>query len=127
MKKIAFPTDDGITISRHLGESRFYLVVTLDDAGNTSFEKRQKPVHDHRHGEHSNGQEGDHARHGPAMFTLISDCQVLISGGMGQPAYGHATRLGLEVILPAQKNITDALEAYRNGTLVTDMRRVHKH
>jgi predicted Fe-Mo cluster-binding NifX family protein len=127
MKKIAFPTDDGETISRHLGESHFYLVALLDDAGNITFDRREKPRHDHNREEPAHEHEGEHAQRGPALFTPIRDCQILISGGMGQPAYDHAVAQGLEVILPGQKNITDALEAYRAGTLVSDMRRIHRH
>jgi predicted Fe-Mo cluster-binding NifX family protein len=127
MKKLAFPTDDGETISRHLGESQFYLVAVLDDAGNMTFERREKPRHDHNREEPAHEHECGHPKRGPALFKPILDCQVLISGGLGKPAYDYAVAQGLEVILPAQKNITDALEAYRTGTLISDMRRVHKH
>lgn len=125
MKKIAFPTDDGETISRHLGEAPYYVVVLVDDLENVAFEKRDKPHHNH--GQEEPPGEHDHAQRGPAMFEPILDCQVLISGGLGQPAYDHARSQGLEVLLPAYRNINDALEAYRSGTLVSDMRRVHKH
>ncbi len=127
MKKIAFPTDDGETISRHLGEAQFYMVALLDDAENVTFEKREKPRHQHSRGSHPGEQEEDHNQRGPALFTPILDCQILISGGMGQPAFDHARTQGLEVILPAQQNIKDALDAYRAGTLVSDVRRIHKH
>jgi len=125
MKKIAFPTDDGETISPHMGRARFFLVATLDDSAKTSFEEREKPHH---------SQETEHAAHehtgqgmGSTMFAPIADCQVLISGGMGEPAFEHARSLGMEVILPAEKNILNALAAYRSGTLTSDMRRIHKH
>jgi predicted Fe-Mo cluster-binding NifX family protein len=127
MKKIAFPTDDGETISRHLGEAQFYIVALLDDAGRITFEQREKPRHTHLREGTEHEREGEHSQRGPALFTPILDCQVLISGGLGQPAYEHAVAQGLELILPAQKNITDALNAYLAGTLVSDMRRVHKH
>ncbi len=127
MKKIAFPTDDGETISRHLGEAQFYVVAILDDAGNVTFEKREKPHHHHNQEMRSGEQEEDHTQRGPALFTPILDCQILISGGMGQHAYEHAVAQELQVILPAQMNITEALDAYRAGMLVSDMRRVHKH
>jgi predicted Fe-Mo cluster-binding NifX family protein len=127
MKKIAFPTADGETISRHLGEAQFYVVAILDDAKNVIFEKREKPHHHQNEGTHSRGEEVNHTQRGPAMFTPILDCQILISGGMGRPAYDHAVAQGLNVILPSQQNIKDALDAYRAGTLVSDMRRIHKH
>jgi predicted Fe-Mo cluster-binding NifX family protein len=125
MKKIAFPTDDGETISPHMARAHFFQVATLIDSDTVHFEKREKPHH---------SQESEHAAHehtgqgmGSAMFAPIADCQVLISGGMGEAAYEHARSLGLEVILPAEKNIPSALAAYQAGTLISDMRRVHKH
>ncbi len=127
MKKIAFPTDDGENISRHLGESQFYLVALVDDTGNTTFERREKPRHNHGQAEPAHEHDCEDAQRGPALFTPILDCQVLISGGLGQPAYDRAVAQGLEVILPAQKNIPEALEAYRTGTLISDLRRIHKH
>jgi predicted Fe-Mo cluster-binding NifX family protein len=126
MKRIAIATNNGETISRHLGEALFYLVVELDDAGGITFEKREKPHRD-RAGEQGGEGPGKHAHLGPALFAPVHDCQILISGGMGRQAYDHAVAQGLEVILPAQERIDDALQAYRAGQLVSDMRRVHKH
>jgi predicted Fe-Mo cluster-binding NifX family protein len=125
MKKIAFPTEDGETISRHMGEARFFMVAILDDAGTVSFEKRDKPFRDSgvKPGQH----EPMHNGLGRTMFLPISDCQVLISGGMGDLAYKHAREQGLEIILPAEKNIQIALDAYRRGNLNSDPRRIHKH
>jgi predicted Fe-Mo cluster-binding NifX family protein len=126
MKKIAFPTNDGETISRHLGECEFYLVATLDDADNATFERRAKPRREQAQEGRSGGHEGYHAHLGPILLEPIRDCQVLISGGMGQPAFDHAVAQGLEVILPADKNILDALRGYQAGTLISDSRRIHK-
>ncbi len=61
------------------------------------------------------------------MFAPIADCQVLIAGGMGQPAYDHAISAGLEVVMTGEKSISAALEAYRNGLLMSDPRRIHRH
>ncbi len=126
MKKIAFPTDDGETISRHLGEAQFYLVASVDDAGEVNYERREKPRRDHVQSGQGRHQDGGQAGRGAALFTPIADCQTLISGGMGDSAYRHATAQGLEVILPADEKIVDAMKAYLAGALVSDMRRVHK-
>jgi hydrogenase maturation protease len=125
MKKIAFPTDDGETISRHMGQAQFFLVATVDEAGALAFEKRDKPHHDAS----SESGQHEHTGHGmgPAMFAPIADCQVLISGGMGEPAYQFAQAQGLEVFLPAEKNIRKAIEAFRSGSMESDLRRIHKH
>jgi predicted Fe-Mo cluster-binding NifX family protein len=125
MKKIAFPTEDGETITPHMGHAPYFLVAEIRDNGEISYEKREKPHH---------GSETEHAEHahagggmGKRMFAPISDCQVLIAGGMGEPAYEHAKSQGLEVLLPGEKNIQRALEAYQAGSLTSDMRRIHKH
>jgi predicted Fe-Mo cluster-binding NifX family protein len=125
MKKIAFATDDGKTISSHLGRAQYFQVVTMDDADGVSFEQRLKP----HHGAEQDVSPMEHAGHGmgQAMIAVIADCQVLIAGGMGEPAYGRALAQGIEVILPAEKGIQAALDAYRRGALVSDTRRVHQH
>lgn len=125
MKKVAFPTDDGETISCHLGQAQFYLIATLDGSGEVRFERRQKPHHSAAEAHGPNARPSGRGE-GQAMFAAVADCQVLISGGLGEPAYEHALAQGLEVHLPAEKNIQAALEAYRAGRLTSDMRRVHK-
>ncbi len=124
MKKIAFPTDDSETISPHMGRARFFLVATLEDSGETRYEKREKPHHD----EGEAHETHEHSGHGmgAAMFSPIADCQTLISGGMGEPAYEFAKAQGLEIILPAEKSIKAATVAYQAGTLTSDLRRIHK-
>jgi len=128
MKKIAFPTQDGQTIGAHIGGAPFFFVVTLGEDGIQQSEQRAKPVHDHGAGkEQDHHQEAGDAARAVKMLAVIEDCQVLISRGLGQPAYEHAQSLGMEVLLVAEKNIMAALEAYRAGSLVSDLRRVHKH
>jgi predicted Fe-Mo cluster-binding NifX family protein len=126
--KIAFPTDDGITISPHLGLASYYMVATLEDGSQPTWEERPKPHHaaeGHHTGEvhaHGNGHRG-----APSMFEPVADCELLVSRGMGQPAYDYAVAHGWQVILTGEKSIDAALEAHRAGRLVSDMRRVHRH
>jgi predicted Fe-Mo cluster-binding NifX family protein len=122
MLKIAFPTDDGDTISAHFGRAQYFMVVTLAEPEAPKFEKRSKEFHGDGEPKH-HGHEHDHN----PMFAPIADCQVLIAGGMGEPAYRHATDAGLKVMLTGEKTIEAALEAYRSGMLVSDVRRVHAH
>ncbi len=141
--KIAFPTDDGVTISRHFGRAAFFQVATVTDGAVVAWEQRAKPAHgQHEHHESpgliqvavlGNGRledheqdHGHHHHHGP-IFALLDDCQVLIAAGMGQPAYEQLLARNLTVYLTSEKTIAAALAAYQAGTLVTDMRRVHAH
>jgi len=123
MKKVAFPTEDGKTISQHFGQAPYYVVATLKKDEPASFEKREKTSHTHHNEQHDHAHGHDHA----SMFASISDCQVLICGGMGEPAYEGAISNGLQVILTGEKSIETALDAFQSGKLETDLRRVHKH
>ncbi len=107
-KKIAFPTDDGETISRHFGKASFFFVVALNDGREPAVEKRS-----------SQGHGG--------KFALLTDCHVLIGAGMGQPAYDRVQKMGLEVLLTGEKQIEVALAKYQSGELTNDLRRVHAH
>lgn len=130
MTKIAFPTDDGVTICPHFGRAQFYVVVTLNEPDAPQYERREKVAHgSHEAHEHEHEHDAEHHQrhdHNP-MFAPLSDCQVLVAGGMGQPAYEHAQGMGLQVLLTGEREIAAALEAYRNNTLNIDMRRVHVH
>lgn len=109
-KKIAFPTDDGETISRHFGKASFFQVIALDDGGEPAVEKRS--TQDQGHG---------------GKFAQLEDCHVLIGAGMGQPAYDRVQSMGLEVLLTGEKQIEVALAKYQAGELASDLRRVHAH
>jgi predicted Fe-Mo cluster-binding NifX family protein len=122
VKRLAFATDDGETITRHLGHAPYYVVVSLAQGGPPACERRPKP---HSTGEHHASGEGHGHGHGRAMFEPIADCQVLIAGGLGRSAYEHAVARGPEVILIGEKRIDWAVEAYQAGALISDPRRIH--
>ena len=123
MLKLAFPTEDGTTLSAHFGRAPYFIVVTLDDPNEPKFEQRSKAYH----GDEAHGPQDHHNHDHNGMFAPFSDCQVLIAGGMGQPAYQRAEAAGLKIILTGEKTIASALQLYRQGTLVSDLRRVHIH
>ena len=124
MVKIAFPTEDDETISAHFGRAPFFTVVTLNEGEAPQFEKRSKAFHGSTEHTPEVGQH-DHDHH--PMFAPIADCQVLIAGGMGQPAFDHAVAAGLEVLMTGEKSIAAAVGAYRSGLLGSDPRRIHRH
>jgi predicted Fe-Mo cluster-binding NifX family protein len=121
--KLAVPTDDGATISRHFGQAAYFKVVTLEDNQVAFSETRTKASHNH--GDHTHS-EGD-VHPGQAMVDSISDCQVLISGGMGTPVYHRAKAAGLTVILTRISSIDAAVQAYAAGTLEDEPQLVHMH
>ena len=120
--KIAVPTDDGETISQHFGQANFFKVFTVENNQVSTSEMRPKASH--LHGDHSQDQ-GVHP--GQQMVETIADCQVLISGGMGTPAFNRATSAGLKVYLTEHASIEAAVQAYLDGTLANNPSRMHSH
>lgn len=121
--KIAVVTDDGVKVSSHFGMAPAYHVFSVQDGEVVEEGERPKAHHTrHPHGEGGHGHAHGHAD----MFAPITDCQVLICGGMGEPAYRKALDAGLQVVL-AGGPIRDTVQAYVNGTLESDPRRVHRH
>ena len=128
--RIAFPTDDSVTISRHFGHAPHYTVVDIENGMETGRESRDKafhshgPSHEHNHSaEHDHGH--DHGHDHKTMFTSVADCQVLIAGGMGKPALSAAEATGLAVILTTEQTIERALQAYLAGVLVHQSQLAH--
>jgi predicted Fe-Mo cluster-binding NifX family protein len=115
--RIAFITDDGLSVSAHFGKAPSYRVFSVTDGQVADLGARPKPYH---------GADNQPATTHGDMFAPISDCQVLVAGGMGTPAWQSARQAGLEVIL-AGGEIEAALKAFVRGELTSDERRVHDH
>lgn len=137
--KIAIPTNDGKTISRHFGQARAFLIVTLENGEITDRELREMPDtgdtdhHHHNHDHHHHNHDHDHA-HGMggnpahmAKFEYIRDCQFLIGGGMGQPAVQRLNNMGIQVALTDHKNIDNLLEEVKTGQVKHNPKRAHSH
>lgn len=119
--KIAAVTQDGATISSHFGMAPAYRVFTIAGGEIVAEEERLKPHHG-QHPDHSSHQGHGH----DDMFAPVSDCRVLLCGGMGQPAFEKAQQAGLELILTGG-DIRTAVQAYLGGQVQTDLRRIHRH
>ena len=118
---LAVATDDGVTISSHFGQAHYFKVLTIEDGKVTKAEIREKVFHTH-------GQEVPGELHpGQKMIDAISDCQVLISGGMGSPVHERALKAGLEVILTRYQDIDVAVQSFLAGTLENDPQLIFQH
>ena len=130
--KIAVISEDEKTISQHFGMARLYVVVTIEDGKVVSKETRAKAGHHNmgaHHEEHVAGQ-----RHGfdaaaqsthATMAGNISDCQVLIAGGMGWGAHESLKGFNIEPIITDVKDIDQAVNLYLQGKLPNLMERLH--
>jgi predicted Fe-Mo cluster-binding NifX family protein len=124
MTKIAIATEDGVRISAHFVRASYFQVITIDDGKIVASERRQKGFHGGEHPNHDH-QPGGHNHN--SMIDVVSDCAVIIAGGMGTPAFNAIQSAGLTPILTDEQEINRAATAYASGTLVNRMERVHRH
>ena len=130
--KIAAISDDEITISQHFGRAPFYVVVTVEDDRIVNKETREKSGHhtfaahhaDAKPGERHGYDSGAQIRHANMMST-ISDCQVVLAGGMGWGAYESLKSSNIEPIITDVKDIDEAVQRYLDGQLENLMERLH--
>ena len=131
--KIATISEDEITISQHFGRAPLYVVVTVeedrvisketrDKAGHHTFAAHQPP--DLAPGERHGYDTGSQVRHAN-MAEAISDCQVLLAGGMGWGAYESMKSYNIEPVVTDVKNIDEAVQLYIDGKLENLRERLH--
>ncbi len=117
--KIAIVTNNGKTVSQHFGRAPYFKIIEIEDKKVKNEELRERQFRHsahHHHGEHNGGGVGMREHH-LKMISEISDCSVLIAGGMGAGAYQHFTSAGFEVILTDKKFISDIVDAFIKGEL----------
>ena len=124
MIKVSVATDDGTTVSQHFGQALYFKIYSLDNSKVVAVEMRDKAHHSHS--DHSQDQ-GQGIHPGQLMIEAISDCQVLICGGMGMPAYNRALNAGMQVFLTNESDIEAAIKAYQSGKLVSEPGLIHHH
>ena len=130
--KIAAITEDGNTISQHFGRAPLYVVVTVEDDKIVSKETRDKTGHhtfaahhtELAPGERHGYDAGSQVRH-TSMMETISDCQVLIAGGMGWGAYESLRSYNIEPLVTDVGTIDEAVRLYLQGELPNLMERLH--
>jgi predicted Fe-Mo cluster-binding NifX family protein len=109
--KIAFVSDDGITIHRHFGRARQYVIVTIEGGQETNREIRAKSAsHGHDHDE---------------LLTMIADCQLVVAGGMGAGMDERLRGGGITPLRTRIPAIDTAVERYLSGRLTDTIDLVH--
>jgi transcriptional regulator with XRE-family HTH domain/predicted Fe-Mo cluster-binding NifX family protein len=131
MMKIAAITEDGKTICQHFGRAPYYVVCTIEEGKIVNREMRAKLGHNHFVDQH---EEAHHAEHGMdstshnkhvSMAEAISDCTVILCGGMGMGAYDSMRRLNIQPVVTDVENIDEAVQAYLDGKLIDHTELLH--
>jgi len=130
--KIVAVSEDGITISQHFGRAPLYVVLTVEEGKVVNKETRAKTGHhtfaahhpDLAPGEKHGYDAGSQVRHG-SMAETISDCQVLLAGGMGWGAYEAMQSYNIKPVVTDVKSIDEAVQLYLDNKLPNLMERLH--
>lgn len=124
--KIAFPTNNEITLTAHFGRAKYFKIVIVEDGESRLTELRPNDETNHSHHHHHEGHHDDsHAQHNHHKFDILTDVDVIISGGMGKSAYQRLLEMKKEVWLVDEKQIQSALEKYISGELVNHPDKIH--
>jgi predicted Fe-Mo cluster-binding NifX family protein len=142
--KIAVITEDEKTISQHFGRAAYYLVVTVDDEKIVERELREKIGHAQFSGQEESQAKGHQRQYGQShaqedghgfgrqaqdrhmhMAEAISDCEVLLCGGMGRGAYQSMQDKGIRPVVTDEPSIDAAVLAYIRGELVDHVEKLH--
>jgi predicted Fe-Mo cluster-binding NifX family protein len=95
---------------------------TRPKAGHHTFSANQHP--DTAPGDNHGYDAGAQSRHA-TMIDTISDCQVILVGGMGWGAHDALKSRGIEVVATDVVNIEEAVKLYLLGKLANKAERLH--
>ena len=103
--KIAFPTNNGVTVEQHFGHCERFAVYTVENKEILNKEMIEAP------------------EHVPGAFPKFLgglNVNVIITGGMGQRAIDLFKEQNVDVILGASGSIEENLEVFLDGDLYSN-------
>jgi predicted Fe-Mo cluster-binding NifX family protein len=116
--KIAVATTDGVSLSQHFGQSKGFVVFEVDGLTVQSRELRTNDDTPHNQGICNHEGQNQQGRSHGSILDLLSDCGVVLCGGMGAGAAQAMTANGIKpVILPGACSADDAVASYMSGNV----------
>ena len=122
--KVAVATDDLNTVSPHLGMARHYLVYELEGKAMKGKEVRDKAGHGPGEAHHRHGAEAEPRLH-DSMLSNVSDCEAIISGGMGTPMFESIRAAGKAAYITRIRSADEAVKALAAGTIDNHVELLH--
>lgn len=112
--KIAIPSNDQTTISRHFGRAAGFMIFDIEKDKVLNKEYKANIFTGHAKGQHHEKRH-NHSHHG--IFNAIGDCKTVIAGGMGRRLYTDFEKKGMDVFVTSEHNIEKALELFIKNEL----------
>lgn len=116
--KIAVATTDGVSLSQHFGQSKGFVVFEVDGVTVQNRELRTNDNTPHNEGICNHGGQQQGAQGHSGILGLLSDCTVVLCGGMGAGAAQSMTANGIKpFIIPGACSAEDAIATYMSGNV----------
>lgn len=118
--KIAVASADGALMSQHFGQSRCFIVFTVEEGKILGQEARDNTYTAHAQGQCQGHEEHHHDQHHSHadVIAALQDCQVLLCGGMGWRAAEDLKAKGITPLM-VEPNLQpeEAVRQFMDGTL----------
>ena len=113
--RVAIPSDNQHTLGRHVGRCAGFVVVELHDGAELRRVYRPNTFTHHALGEHDH----DHGPgHHSGILQALSDCEMLVSGGMGRRLHEDLNQAGIRACLTDCETVNDVVAASLADELV---------
>lgn len=122
--KIAVVSNDEKTIFSHFGMSKGFVIFEVEGQEIKGRDYRPNTFTNHaeyggHQGESHHGEGHGSHRHGE-IINALSDCQVVISGGMGGGMYNNLVEAGIKTYITGETDVEKAVKLYLEGKLQND-------
>ncbi len=116
--RIAVPTNDGVSISRHFGRSAEFLFFDVEDKAITARATRSNAGQHSSDAGHAHRQCCEHGEHSHAgVLSTLADCETVICSGIGDGAARALQARGVKIILVQPGLAEEAVSAWLAGAL----------
>jgi len=112
--RIAIASENGIDVSGHLGRCAGFVIYDIAEGGARQVEFREN-IFTHHHTAGCEGEEPSQHRSHNALLSALSDCQIVISRGMGRRIRDDLASVGLEGIVTDITSVKDVAESLQAG------------
>ncbi|PNX48374.1 MAG: hypothetical protein BV457_00745 [Thermoplasmata archaeon M9B1D] len=114
--KVAVATDDKVNIANHFGRALGFVIFEIDENKVINQEYRENIG---KHQEDCGSCDHD------TMINNLSDCQVIISYGMGRRIFADLTKNNIQAVVTDEKTVKDAISKFINNDLRNRLDRLH--
>ncbi len=126
--KIAIPTNDQITISKHFGRSKGFFIVEIENNEIINKVYKENTNNNHSKGLHlHHSHDKEHNHNHKHILDAIEGCKTVISGGMGKRLYKDFENNNIQVFMTQENDIETAVKLFITNELDINRKELCNH